>query len=547
MHAKKLFKKVLQSHGRLALHRMAKFGLLLILLLAETLMAEEDPEPIFRAASGELEMGYCFGVDYIALYKLTETERQLLGNSSNPVFAPPEAYRERVSPTSQTNELLGMQVEDLKLSDSGIYLRECWRHNKLVKHQKYYLYVCDEEVSSQEILVGSDGGADLVCNFSGRTNVTIRWFNEANVAYKTSLFLDTKKSLEPLQKELKGVIQVLDKGFSLHLSANGLKNNSNFYCLVMEGEQCKAFQNIFMPDSSEFEMLPVFHGVGERVVLPCPSEHLSERYWETPFGHVTETTPSKIKGSIASEMYISKNEEPDDYSLVIPSITLNHSGEYSCSTAEYFISVCTELKTNTIQINPGDKVTLHCNTTTDESTNIQWYRKTGLEEDLLIYDSRDTSPYIVANFHFSDHSLTITELSMNDSGTYWCVLLLDDFTDSTEEIPEDEDESDEYDWLGENENSDKCIFKQVTLLNVLSRKNSRITTDSTPERDFESGILQYAVIVGVAVLVVVLLTVVIVVVLRAKKKAPEQSRPDPSAKQIESAVSEPFIPLKSVS
>ncbi|KAL7871137.1 hypothetical protein SRHO_G00086340 [Serrasalmus rhombeus] len=538
---------------------MTKFKFLLVLLLAKAL-AEEVPEPLFRAVGGELEMGFCFGVDYITLYKLTEKGKQLLGNSSNAAVAPPEDYRDRISPTNQLHGLLGMQVVNLMLSDSGVYLRECWRDNELVNHHKCYLYVCDGEAVSQEIFLGPDGGVDLVCSvsYSRQNNATIKWFKEAYSGYKRSLLLDTKKSQEPLQEELKGVIQVRDEGFSLHISEPGLKTDHNFFCLVMEGEQCMGFQNMYLPNSGELDLQSVFYGVGESAVLSCSSDYLKQRqvYWDTPLGKVNSTTTDKNKDPTGNDMYISKSKETGNYSLVIPSITPNHSGEYKCypNMMEYFITVCSELKTNEIQIHTGSKVTLECAMTTDESANIQWYRQTKLEESNLIYDSGDPSLSTNTNIDILNTSLTISELTEEDSGMYWCVVLLDS-TDYADDFLEDEDEendeTDDY-WFEDGENTDNCILKQVTHLKVESKptfttkrpRNRMITDmDSTPEPDSESGTLLYAVIAVVGLVILLLIAVGVVLKLRARRRAADQSRTESSAQQT---VSEPLVNLKSL-
>uniref|UniRef100_A0A4W4E2W7 Ig-like domain-containing protein n=1 Tax=Electrophorus electricus TaxID=8005 RepID=A0A4W4E2W7_ELEEL len=206
----------------------------------------------------------------------------------------------------------------------------------------------------------------------------------------------------------------------------------------MAGEQCLGFQSLYLPDSLEPEVQTVFYGVGEKVVLPCAlsPKHLKERqkYWKTPFGQVDSTTPEKKNRSSRGDMYVLDRKESDDYSLVIPSITPNHSGDYECFSpsphAEYFITVCSELVSNKIVSHPGSNVTLNCSSTKDVS--IQWYRQRDPEKEELIVDTGD--PFVArpadvgGRMHISeaDTSLMIADLSEDDGGTYWCVVLLHD-------------------------------------------------------------------------------------------------------------------------
>jgi len=234
--------------------------ILLALLLASTL-AEEDPEPIFKELGGELEMGFCFGDD-IAVYRLTAGEKELLGQYSKPLISPPDAFKGRVNTSNKG--LLGLKISNIQFSDSGIYIRECWSGNTMENYRKHYLYVCNEEFGSQEILLTPGTGANLVCNMGSRQQGTVKWYREV---HNKSLFIDTQISMEPLQAEFKSLIRVHDKGSSLHVSDEFIQDRPSFYCLVMEKEQCWSFQTIGVPEDPE--MKTVYRSVGEKVVLKC--------------------------------------------------------------------------------------------------------------------------------------------------------------------------------------------------------------------------------------------------------------------------------------
>ena len=123
-------------------------------------------------------MGFCFGVDYIAVYKPGPGRDLLLGNSSDE-SAPPSPlsdYQGRVNITNRP-PLLGLQISQLRDSDSGVYRRECWKNGGQVDKHELQLLVCDQETSAQEITVAEDGGAELFCNgsFTAQGGASVLW------------------------------------------------------------------------------------------------------------------------------------------------------------------------------------------------------------------------------------------------------------------------------------------------------------------------------------------------------------------------------------
>lgn len=526
---------------------MPKFGLILVLLLAKSL-AQEDPLPIFKVVGETMEMGFCFGVDYMTVHKINEGEKQLLWNSSNSGSSS-EASKNRLNASSSFHGLLGLKIMDLNVSDSGVYLRECWLEGNVTISQTSYLYMCEKESPSEDVFL-QNGGAMLVCDisYSEHESTSIKWFRDVYPRYKMSLFFDTERSQEPLEEDLNDALQVHDNGFSLYISEIGLEDNQNFYCLVMNKDQCKSLKKIHLPENNKPEMQPVYYGVGEKAALLCISEHLHQQqnYWTTPFGNVTPTTPH-------SQVYISNSEETRDHLLVIPSITLNHSGEYICMSnsvvLEYYITVCSALVSDNVQLYNGNKVILSCTLTQDLPVNILWYRRREITE--LIYDSGDPSidmPVdMIGRTHIveSNASLIITELNQNDSGTYWCVVLLEsvgqDTVDSLEDEEEEEEEDDNMDysfeWLDQEENTETCIFKKVTQLEI-----PLISKSSKTESVSESSPVPYAIIGGVLGIVILGL-IIVVVKMRAKRKTLHSTRAEPTAQQKDSAVSAPLMSL----
>ncbi|GAA6101859.1 uncharacterized protein LOC121724236 [Tachysurus ichikawai] len=530
---------------------MSKYGLILVLLLAKTL-AQEDPEPIFKAVGETLDMFFCFGVDYIAVYRINEGEKLLLWNSSASV-SPPDDYKNRIKAFNTHAELLGFQITHLKLSDAGVYLRECWLEGNLANQHTNYLYMCDKEMPFQELFLQSGGEVvDCDIDYSERDNTSIKWFRDVYPGYKTTLFLDTEKLQETLEEDLKDVIQVQDKGFSLYISEAGLEQNQNFYCLFYKRGQCKHFKSIHLPESNKPEMQTVYFAVGEKAVLSCMSEHLNQqqKYWQTPVGDVSATTP-------LSQMFISKSEENKDNSLVIPSITHNHFGEYTCLSqlveAEYHITVCSELVSDNVHLYNGGKVVLDCTLTKNESVNILWYRQLYHMEIELLYDSEDPSINLPADIknrtHISDSndSLIIKELNENDSGAYWCVVLFYSIVLETGESIENDDEEDDdaIEDYTEDDNTETCIFKRVTQLKIKSKNLRRSNEDlsQNPQTEPESRPAPYAIIGGVFGILILGLVVLFVVKVKAKKRALDSRRAEHRTQKKDPTVSAPLVSL----
>lgn len=528
--------------------------ILLALLLVST-FAEEDPEPIFRALGGELEMGYCFGND-IAVYRLNADGRELLGQFSSPSVLPPDAFKGRISFSNDVEGLLGLKLTNLQYFDSGIYIRECWSGSTMENYRKHYLYVCDKEFSFKEISLTPGTGADLVCNMSSIKHAAIKWYREV---HNVSLFMDTKISLEPLQVEFKSLIRVHGEGSLLHVSDEFIQDRPRFFCLIMEGEQCKSFQTIGLPDEPETKT--VYHSVGDTVVLTCSVDHLRQNHWKTPLGQVNSSAPV---GTTKKQMFVSTSMNTEDYSLVIRSLTSDHSGSYKCFSTflveDYVVNVCPLLESTNISFSAKDKkVVLQCNFMSSPSlsdkveyASVLWYRKNG-KKDIQIMDSGDPSltppKDLQGRVHFSqvDSSLIITDPKKEDSGMYWCVVLVDneetdegddeDAYDDVDNGGKEDDEVEHQSWIMEEEYMDMCLFRQVTNLKFhqpITKGKGYYTTQHEPEPEPESepesehetepesetNLTMYAVCAGIiCLLLLAVICILVVLKIRAKKRS----------------------------
>ncbi|XP_077372205.1 uncharacterized protein LOC144015763 [Festucalex cinctus] len=278
----------------------------------------EEPEPAIRAVDGTIELGYCFGADYIVVFKSGPEGDQLLGNSSDPSepLGPSTPLQDRIH-INNHNQLLGLQIRQLTHLDSGIYRKECWQNQTRVSHHSQLLVVCDDEMEAKKVIADERvGRAELLCNSTSTVTegMSVRWYYDMPQSNRLQLFLDTSVSLEPLMSELQGAVMVKNNGTLLLLDNTLMKQNQQFYCMVTEGSKCRSFQNMYQPVHSERRT--IFASVGDKVELMCHFES-NNQLWETPLGNINA---SSVRNN---QMYIS--DKDNDYSLVIPVVSNEHS------------------------------------------------------------------------------------------------------------------------------------------------------------------------------------------------------------------------------
>lgn len=427
---------------------------------------------MFKAEGSNIELGYCFGVDYIVVFRSTPEGDQLLGNSSahsTPV-TPPAALRGRIS-INKNEHLLGLQISQLTHKDSGIYRRECWQNHTLYSQHLQKLSVCDEEIESKEVIV-KEKEVELLCNSPsfGLEGTSVRWYHEIYPSYRITLLVDSSESLEPLVEELQGVVEVRDSGAALLLNQSMLKPNQHFYCLVIKDTHCLSFQDIYI--SQVGNRRDIFASHGDRVVLECPSDGNNQQ-WETPLGIFDGSNKTNYQMNAA---FIDKSE---DFSLVIPDVTEDDSGDYSCISSSLFIHyslfLCLKMESRENGFFLGKVVLLDCDVGEGDSQWVQWYRQTPSGEYELIFDASNEAVAIPRDLRDrltpskNGSSLTISDLEVSDIGVYRCVvsdgprfLEEDEYTDDYG--GEDEQSGDAM--LQFSQDTHRCLSKQEIILSL---------------------------------------------------------------------------------
>lgn len=507
----------------------------LLLFLLQQVYSEEA-ELTFRAAGTDIEMGYCFGADYIVVYRCAPEGDQLLGNSSGnskPV-TPPADLQARIN-ISKNLHLLGLLISNLTHKDSGIYRRECWQNHMLVSNHTEQLSVCDKEVEPEEIIVKEeDERAELLCNNPsiGSEGTSVRWYYEMYPSYKPTLFLDSSVSLELLGEELQGAVEVRRNGALVLLANSMLKNNLNFYCLVSKGKTCLSFQNMHLPDNSESR--EIFASQGERVILKCPSEG-NDQQWETPLGGITSSSMG---------MYISFGDKSEDFSLVISAFSDEYSGPYSCISSslemQYLLFICPKKESHEKVGVEGGSVMLDCDVGKDDSQRVLWYRGDPLGEHELIHDSHDKTLPIPGNLSGkltpseNGCSLTISHLKVKDQQVYWCVVLgspgfleEDDYEGDYDDNNTRDDAFTDSQYFIPWDDTNGCIFKQETNLSLKEKKMrppETVTYETSPTvgPPAASNVTMYAVGAGLVGLLLVGVTVAVIAMKRRAKTSPKQ-------------------------
>lgn len=516
---------------------MTFLGFLLLFLFSS--VHGEEAEPVFHAEGSAVEMGYCFGVDYIVVFRSTLQGDQLLGNSSDDdaALSPPAELSGRIN-INRNEQPLGLQIKNLTRTDSGTYRRECWQNQTLASQHTMDLLVCDEEVESKEISVTEqDGGAELRCSSisTDLEGTSLRWYHEISPSYKVTLFLDTSMSLEPLD-ELLGPVEVRNRGEVLWLEKSILKPNQYFYCLVVKDAKCLSFQRMYLPDRSEGT--DVFASEGDMVVLKCPSDGANQR-WKTPLGIMNSSSET------GSQMKIPYDEESEDFSLVISAVSDKHSGEYSCLSSslemQYSLVLCPKKQSQEKAVFLAQDVSLDCDVDERDSYRVLWHRLDPSGGYELIHDSVDETVTIPQDLRgrltLSENSslMTILNLAEKDLGTYWCVVAEGPrFLDGVEYTGD-------YggDYSGEGEHGDeqhwhdsrKCFFKQKTFLSLATDLKTVTITAVTndPEMNVKDpqrpahNVKASAVGAGLVCLLVVM-AVVLAIVIKRKRKLSRSGR-----------------------
>ena len=393
--------------------RMAAVAELSFLLFALINNIHAEERIFIRKESDSFTFSLPEDADSCLISRFVGEEKLVLWNTSallsqNPTV--PEDLKRRLSVVHR-DTISSYMIRNLIHSDSGKYQEKCW--GNVTYEDNITIIVCSARNEYKQIQVRVGETVDLPCE-GAADNLDIQWLKSDSENEKdiwTRVFGDSLTTV--MDDVVEGRSQVVKTSSGLRIYNITLTWLKVYTCLVMNQQQCVSSDIVELKPPREW----ILHSVGETAVLQCPAAEFTDN--QPPLW-------TKYNENCSN----SYSEVGKNYSLVLSSLQLHHSGLYYCTICnhvqQYNLVVCPRSGPPAVQLfSEGDDVTVRCRGWEEGSWHY-WFIKSNQTDGRLLSDSdleSDSDLKSRLNIFYSDGLLILSIASLEDSGEYWCVVI----------------------------------------------------------------------------------------------------------------------------
>ncbi|KAL7399959.1 hypothetical protein ABVT39_004351 [Epinephelus coioides] len=321
----------------------------------------------------------------------------------------PEDWKQRLSVVSRKN-ISSYIIHNLTHSDSGLYQEECWTDGKVTYERNSSVIICSSVNERMDVTPEIGEEVWLPC-YGAADSLDFLWLKR-DLRHEhdpwTRVFGDNTTSVMDDAGE---VYQVEKSSSRLHVLSPTTNAFTEFTCLLMNQQQCVSSNPVefYLP----YDL--IYGSVGETAVLPCTLTDFSDD--QPPRWMITNNEPNNTTNQTVPSV-------DQNYSLVFSSLTLNQRGWYDCETSssvkKYYLLVCPKFGPPAVELfSEGEEVTLQCKDL-EKGEGYYWFIKSKQTEGrIVIIDTSQTMSRVSLG---SDGSLVISDVSLKDTGEYWCAV-----------------------------------------------------------------------------------------------------------------------------
>ncbi|KAL7400920.1 hypothetical protein ABVT39_019940 [Epinephelus coioides] len=324
----------------------------------------------------------------------------------------PEDWKQRLSVGSRKN-ISSYIIHNLTHSDSGLYQEECWTDGNVTYERNSSVIVCSSVNEIMDVTPEIGENAWLPCS-GAADNLDFLWLKR-DFRYEQEIwkkvFGDNTTSV---MDDDGGRYQVEKISSVLREFHATTTFKTEFTCLLMNQQQCVSSH----PTRFYLDEENIYGSVGEKTVLPCTLTDFSDDQPPRWINLVSNTELNNTTNQTVPSV-------DQNYSLVFSSLTLNQSGWYQCKTSLsvkiYHLVVCPKFGPPAVELfSEGEEVTLQCRRDLEKGEGYYWFIKSKQTEGRIINIILNQTMSRVSLG--SDGSLVISNVSLKDTGEYWCAV-----------------------------------------------------------------------------------------------------------------------------